>query len=688
MKTLLLALALGSLARPAAAQFPTDPPPAGPVTPARFPPFQETVLPNGLRIVLVESHAQPVLSMTLAFPAGSVHDPAGKEGLSSMVAELLTRGAGDRTAEEMAAAIEGVGGSLNAGAGRDFLMVSADVLAPQAALAVSLLADAVLRPRFAEEELELARTRSLSSLQLELSQPGTVASRFFARRVYGRHPYGRQVSEASLKALTREDLAEFQRRRLRPAGALLVIAGDITMAQVRRLVTASLAGWTGRAPIAAAFPAPPARTATEIFLVHRPGAAQSNIITGNTTFTPTDPRRFAAEVANQVLGGGADSRLFLTLREQRGWTYGAFSTLDRPKGLGTFQAAADVRAEVTDSTLREMLAQITRLGYTPLPDSELAAAKGALVGRFPLTIETANQVAGAVALAKLLGLPANYLQTYRTRIAAVSRADARAAARAVFQSRTPLVVVVGDATRIYESLQAIGPVRIFSVSGDSLDPAALLAPAGGLAVDLSKLVPARDSFAVLVQGNSMGYQRNETRVVDGGFLLTEETSIGGFMQQSTTVRLGPDGNVEDVTQSGTMQGKPTRISLQYAGGRVKGEAVVAGQPEFRTVTIDTVVAAGTLDDNSITGLLPALAWAADAEWTMNVFSAGQNAVTTMALVVKGVDTVQVPAGSFETYRAEMTGGPATVNFFVTTAAPHRLVKISLAGVPLEFHLAR
>jgi hypothetical protein len=536
--------------------------------------------------------------------------------------------------------------------------------------------------------VELLRTQTLSGLQLELSQPDALASRFFAKHVYGSHPYARRPTAASARAITRTDLVEFQRRRLRPGGALLVLAGDITLPRAKSLATRAFAGWSGRAAATPAFATPPRRTSPQIVLINRPGSAQSNIVVGRTTFGPADPQYYAAAVANQILGGGADSRLFLILREQKGWTYGAYSGLDRPRGIGNFHATAEVRTEVTDSALKELLTQITNLGFTPLPDSELTGAKGSLVGSFPLTVETATQVAAAVSQAKLLGLPANYLQTYRTRLSAVTSGQVRAASRDILHTRSPLIVVVGDATKIYDKLTPIAPVRLFTPEGDSLDPARLTAQAGAVDLDLARLVPTTDSFAVLLQGNPMGYQRSEMLKTESGFEFKEETRIGALMQQTTTVTMGSDAVVRSVVQSGKTQGKDTRINIVYADGRVKGDALVAGQPDFKQITIDTTVAPGTLDDNAIQAILPALHWSPDAKWTMSVFAAGQNMSQTMNLAVKGMETVQVPAGSFETYRAEMTGGPATVNFFVTTAAPHRLVKISLVGVPLEFQLVK
>src|SRR5205814_7532711 len=187
-------------------------------------------------------------------------------------------------------------------------------------------------------------------------------------------------------------------------------------------------GWHG-APPAAPAPRPvPARTATDILLVHRPGSTQANIVLGNPTILPTDPLYYPARVATQVLGGGADSRLFLILREQKSWTYGAYASLHRYRGLGYWQATAEVRTEVADSALRELLHQIERIRTEVIPASEPAATKGFLVGTFPLTIETPSQIASQVANVKLLGLGDDYLRLYRDRLAAVTALQARASA--------------------------------------------------------------------------------------------------------------------------------------------------------------------------------------------------------------------------------------------------------------------
>jgi len=230
--------------------FPTRPPKPARLAPVRFPPFTETRLPNGLDLIVIEHHEQPVLSVSLSFRAGDAYDPAGKNGLAELVAELLSKGTGARTAEQIAATIEGVGGSLSASSNQDFLTVSVDALSDDAQLAFDLLGDVTLHSTFSESELELARTRALSALALQLSEPGSLADRFFAQELYGRHPYARRPTAESYKAVTRDDVVKFAAQRLRPAGSLVVVAGDVTAAQVQDLIAKTFGSWRGAAPAA------------------------------------------------------------------------------------------------------------------------------------------------------------------------------------------------------------------------------------------------------------------------------------------------------------------------------------------------------------------------------------------------------------------------------------------------------
>jgi zinc protease len=673
--------------------FPTKPPKPTPLSPARFPPFAEAGLANGLQLVVVERHEQPVVSVTLSFRAGGIYDPSGKEGLSTLVAELLTKGTETRTAEQIAATIEGAGGSLSASSDDDFLTVSADALSDQVGLVFELLGDVTLHSTFPASELELARTRALSALALELSQPSAVAGRFFAKEIYGRNPYGRSPTRESYQAITRDDVVQVARQRLRPGAALLVVAGDVTEPQVRSLVDKAFAGWRGAPPPAATLPAPPAKPATDILLVHRPGSAQSNIVLGNTTMGPADPGYYAARVATQVLGGGADSRLFLILREQHGWTYGAYASLHRYRGLGFWRATAEVRTEVTDSALSEMLSQVDRIRRETIPDSELVAVKGFLVGSFPLTIETPNEIAGQVANAKLLGLGNDYLRLYRERLSAVTAPQAKAAALRLFRRSSLSVVVVGDATKVYDRLRAIAPVRLVGVDGKPLTLADVhpAPPPAAVVLDTAQFAPHTDSSQVTLQEKVIGYTVSDVHRSGDSLLYVERSSLGnGAFDQLTSVLLDPAGGaVRRVDQVSTQQGVKAETHLVYAGGRVKGQSAAPQQDgSVRRYDIDTVVPPGTVDENAVPFVVPALPLAAGKTFTMNFFTPSENAEKLLTFRVGNPESVTVPAGTFQAYHIDVTGSRVPFTMYVTTGTPRRVVKTEFVGQPFVVELVR
>jgi predicted Zn-dependent peptidase len=418
--------------------------------------------------LVVEHHELPIVSLSLALPAGTRYDPAGREGMAEVTAELLTKGTTTRSADAIAATIEGVGGSLTAHTDPDVLILGTTVLREHLQIAFDLVSDVVLHATFPDAELELARTRTLSALRLERSRPDAVAERMFAAELYGRHPYGRHASEASVNAITAADVRGFAAARMRPRGALLVLAGDVTLDDARALALDALASWSGGPSPAAAPAAPPAATPTDILLVHRPGSQQSTMMVGNLVQRPGDSLYHASVLANRVVGGGVDSRLFLILREAKGWTYGAYTRLVRRHDRGYFLARAAVRTAVTDSALAELLVQLRRIRNEPVPPAELDGAKGFLIGSFPREIETPQQIAAQVTSVKLLGLGEAYLREYRERLAAVTEAGVTRAARHTIHPDSSVIVVVGDGREVYQGLRAIAPVRLVDVDGQPL----------------------------------------------------------------------------------------------------------------------------------------------------------------------------------------------------------------------------
>lgn len=689
----LVVTAVTFASRPAAAQtpdsFPPHAPPPTTLGPVRFPPFTETTLPNGMTLLVVENHSQPMLSLSLSFRAGSIHDPVGKEGLAELTAQILTKGSVKHTGDQIAAMIEGVGGGLSASAGSDFFSISENVLSDHADVALGLLGEVSRTPALSADELELARTQALSALQLELSQPSAIAARFFRQTIYGKNPYGRETSEASYKAITRDDVTAFAKRYLVPSGALLVMAGDVTPAKAKAWATQVFGTWRGTPPPSTP-PMAAASPPTQILLINRPGSVQANIILGNTTYGPLDSSYYATRVAMQVLGGGADARLFLILREAKGWTYGAYAGMNRFRGLGFWQATFEGRTAVADSALAEMLHQVDRLRTEPISANELAAAKGFLVGSFPLTIETSDQVAGAVGNAKLLGLGNHYVQTYREHLNAITAAQAEAAAAKALKRDHLTIVVVGDAQALYDKLKVIAPVRLLDVDGKPLTASDLNPTAGALAVDPSQIVARRDSFLFMVQGHEFGTQIAEVRKTADSLVYDEALSMGPMGNQHTVVQFDPKTfTVRQVDQTGQVGGQASAIHLAYGQGRVKGNVSVpqqSGTP--KAFAVDTTLAADTYDDNALTLLVPTLPLASGKTFNIGVFSSGDGQTRVLTAKVGAADTLTVPAGKFTAFKVDITGGQAPVTFYVTTTAPRRIVRIDVVGQPVSLLLAK
>lgn len=687
-----LLLAQGSSTRtPARAPQPDPKTPPAPLAlaPAQFPPFQEATLPNGLRLLVVENRKQPVISISLSFAAGAVREPATRRGLAGMMAGLLSKGAGTRSADDFAAAIEGVGGGFSASAGDDFLGLYVNTLSRDAELAFSLLADATMRPTFPASEVELLRTQTLSNIQLSKSQPAAIAGRLYQRAIYGAHPYGADADEASVKAITREDIVAFHKAQLRPQGALLVVAGAMNLATAKALATKVFAGWSGAPAAAPALPAVPSRSTNELILVHRPGSVQSNVIIGNTTWLPNDPRSYAATVINAVLGGGSEGRFFRILREEKGWTYGSYSGLTRKRGLGNFQATGEFRTEVTDSAVKVMLAQIRELRTQPVPMDEFTKRKGSLTGRFPLTVETAEQVAGQVATARLYGLPTDYVATYRQKLSAVTPASAQAAAAAAFQPDKGVILVVGDAAKLYDKLQGIATtLRLVDVDGKPLTPADLKPKASTLSLNFASLVPMADSFVVKLQGNPFGYQTARLEADGDGWRYTEKTVLGPVINQTSVVTFSATGVMRTSKQNGTVQGQEALIDVTYANGKATGKSKTPSQQGPVEITVNSEVPAGALDDNVVPAFMPIMPFAANAKIPFTVFQSGKGSAKNSGITVLGEEEVTVPAGTFKTYKATIDGAEQPTFFYVTVAAPHRLVKIALQGAPIEIVLAK
>jgi zinc protease len=653
--------------------------------PVQFPPFQEFRLQNGLPVIVIEHAAQPVASVNLYVRSGGAAEPARQAGLAGMTAELLTKGTPTRTATQIAETIEGVGGSLNSSAGDDWSNVTASVLAEHLPLAFELLADVAQRPTFPQSEVELTRSRTLAALQAQLGQPGEIARRRFVREVYGEHPYGVSPVAGTVQGLQRTDLEQFHRQHFAPQNAMLVVAGAVQRAQVEELARRHFGAWQQAAGAAAApLPQIPARQQTRVYLVHRPGSVQSNIWVGHAGVRPDDPDFFPLQVLNQILGGGVDARLFQILREEKGWTYGAYSRFTRPRDVGYFSATAEVRTEVTDSAVAEIMRQLRRLRDEPPPAADVEGAKNFLAGSFPLRMETAGQVASQIAQARLLGVPIEQVTEYADRVRAVTAAEVQRVAQQHVRPDQAAIVVVGDATQIRQRLEALAPVVLYDIEGQRLEQAALEVRAAADRFDGTRLQPHTRTYRVMVQGNPMGTATERLRREGDAWVATMNLE-SPMMQQESEVRFGAsDLSPRTARMAGGQGATRMEINLAVADGRVRGRAELPPQAG----------GARDIDDEAVGGLLlpgmdPYVLAVADlregSTLTLPVFNAMAGSVTNVTYRVSGIETVTVPAGTFSTYRVEITGAqPMTV--YVRQEAPNIVVRQEFTGMPVVVEL--
>ena len=452
----------------------TRPPALGPAPVLRLPTPRTATLPNGLRIVVIEMHEVPVVDLSLIVDAGAVADPDDLPGLATFTANMLDEGAGTRSALEISEEVDFLGARLGTGAAYDVATVSLHVAKRQLGPALDLMADVVLRPTFADSEITRQRDLRRTAILQQRDQPVAMAGLAFPAIVFGgMHPYGRPIggTEPSTAALSRDRVAQFYRTHYRPGNATLLIVGDISLAEAQLLVAPLFGSWErAEAPAAAAAPAPAAPVARTIYLVDKPGAAQSVIRIGHVGVPRDNPDYYVLEVFNTILGGSFTSRLNQNLRETHGYTYGASSSFAMRRLAGPFTAGASVQSAKTDSALIEFMRELRRIRDEAVPQAELDKAKAYLALGFPGSFETTGGTAAQFRDLLMYGLPLSYYATYVRRINAVTAADVQRVARRYLDPDRLAIVVVGDRSQIEAGLRALneGPISVRDMWGQEI----------------------------------------------------------------------------------------------------------------------------------------------------------------------------------------------------------------------------
>lgn len=674
---------------PASAQDATrkEAPPAPlPMDPVEFPEFTERTLANGARVIVVENHEQPVVSVSLRILSGTKDDPAGRSGVASFTAALLDKGTATRSADEIAESIDFVGGQLSASASADWISVNTSVLTEFLDTALDLMSDVVLEPTFPEEELETERTRTLSALQAAAGQPQYLAEVRFMHEIYGDHPYGASTTPETVRAVTRDDLVGFHRAHFRADNALFVVAGDVQPDDIVRRLDEHFGEWAGGAASKSAITAPPQRTQREIVFVHKPGAVQAVIRLGHLLPPATHEDWVHLDVVRQILGGGTTGWLFQTLRQEKGYTYGAYASAAKRQEPGFFSASAEVRNEVADSALAEMFRLIDKLRDEPLAASDLRVAKDFMTGSFPLQIETPQQVAGRIADARLLGLPNDYVAEYRDRVAAATAEEVQSVAREHIRPDQAVVVVAGDATQILDKVAPFGPVRLYDADGEPLDRADLEVRGADISFDGSALEVGTRVYDLMVQGNPLGEITMEMahETVDGADVIRASstmTGMAGSMEQEVVFEAA---TFRPISSTMHQQAGPMTLALELhaEGEQVVGSLDAGG--ETREIAVDMVP--GLL----MPGMDEYAIMVADLESTPSfrvpMVDAQSGTIRNSEIRVVGETTISVAAGEFEVYEIELSGGAAMQRLFVRKAAPHLLVKQEIVGQPITIEL--
>ena len=438
-----------------------------------LPKAQQADLSNGVHLIVIEDHRAPqVFFQMIIDGAGGYYDPASQPGLATFTATLMREGTASKTSEQISEQLDRLAAAVSVGAGLSspFATVGGSGLTNNLDTVLSLMADVLMNPSFPQSEIDLYKTRTRANFMNQRTQPGFLAQERLNKAVFGDHPLARvSPTPQALEALTRDALVAFHKAHYVPDRALLAVAGDITLAQAKSKAETAFAGWkkAGATIEAQRDPAPIA--GPSISLVARPKSVQTSLRVGTQSLPRTHPDYDALTVANYVLGGGPTGRLFEHLREQKGYTYGAYSNFGSSRTVGSWTASTDVRSEVTDAALTDLIDEIRQMRDVPLTDAELAAAKKALIASFALSLESPNAILSRYIDIYNYKLPADYWDTYPQRIGAITSAEVQRVAKKYWAADRLQIVAVGEAEKVEPALKKLGAVKMFDAEGNPID---------------------------------------------------------------------------------------------------------------------------------------------------------------------------------------------------------------------------
>lgn len=450
----------------------TKAPTLGPPKAMKLPPVIRRELANGLQLLIVEQHELPVADFALVVKSGGTVDPAGKAGTASLTSLMLREGTTSRNSLDIADQIAFLGIGLGTGSTWDATTISVHTPVGQLDSALALFGDIVLHPSFPQNEFDRLRKNRLTDI-LQIKDRGpSIANQAYAAILYGsEHPYGTSMTgtQKSVESLSVADLKAFYSSEFKPNNSTLIVVGDVRASDVIRRVNALFGNWQRGSIQTHSYSQPPAAQPTTIYLVDKPGAPQSSFRIGSVGVPRSTKDFFALSVLNTILGGSFTSRLNNTLREVKGYTYGAGSSFDMRKMAGPFTANAEVVAAKTDSALLVFMSELNAIRQ-PVPADEILRAKRYTQLRLPWSFETSQQIASGLIPIVLYDLPADYFSNYVQNIEAVTQADLQRVANQYINPSSLAIVIVGDRKSIEAGLKAtnVGTISIRDISGQPI----------------------------------------------------------------------------------------------------------------------------------------------------------------------------------------------------------------------------
>ena len=434
-------------------------PKAGPDPKLVLPQIEKTKLSNGLNVWVVRQNELPIVSMNLVLNSGGTLDPADRSGVASFTANMLNQGTKTMSASDVSNRLQDIGANAGANAGWDSTNVTMQTLTKNLDKALDIYADILINPAFPATEFDSSKRRAMVGFRQRKANPTAVSDVVYNKVLYGDQAYGKQLSgdEKSVNAMTREDLVKFYEANYRPNNGTLIVVGDVDAKTITAKLEKALAGWKSGEVQAAGNSGSRMVAKPGIYFVDKPGAAQSSVSIGQVGVERSNPDYYAIQVMNAILGGGGSARLFMNLREDKGYTYGAYSRFVYRRGAGPFSASAEIQTGSTKEAIVEFMKELNGIrGARPVSQEELETNKQSLIRRYPGAFETVGGISGQLANLVVYGLPDSYFSEYISKVNAVTVADINRVANKYLDPSKMAIVVVGDRKAVEAGLKDLG----------------------------------------------------------------------------------------------------------------------------------------------------------------------------------------------------------------------------------------